>query len=372
MFPTKILVIKLRSMGDTVLLTAPLIELNRAFSQAKIHTVISENWACLLEGVPGLQKMIPYHRAESATGRARAIARLAFQLRKEKYDCVINFHASPSSAALALATGAKTRSIHFHDHHAKNRYSTVVVPGKGTVKPVIERDMDTIRALGLHVPAGRTPRIFLQPSEVREAQALLKQFSLDSPILGINLGASRPTKTWSVERWATLALEWCQKEKGDVLAIAGPTEMSQIQLFLKAVDDLLSTIGGSQATRAQLRSRIKSINAPLTLRQLAAVLSQLAVLATGDSGPKHMAVAVDTPTVTLFGPEHPFEWHPYSKELHPYFFIDHLACRKDAEPTMPAWCGLYECVIEENKCLKLIGVNEVLTQAQAVAKRKAI
>ena len=57
---------------------------------------------------------------------------MGLKLRQERLDCVVNFHASPSTAMIGFASGAKTRSIHFHASD-KNRYSTVAIPGKGTL-----------------------------------------------------------------------------------------------------------------------------------------------------------------------------------------------------------------------------------------------
>src|SRR5205814_697880 len=116
------------------------------------------------------------------------------------------------------------------------------------------------------------------------------------------------------------------------------------------VDDLLQTVEDPRK-RSQIRSKITGAHL-LTLRELAAILSEADVFLGNDSGPKHLAVAVGTPTVTLFGPEHPFEWHPYPKERHPYFFMEGLACRKDGQAGMPPWCAVQECVIEEHKCMK--------------------
>lgn len=357
MAPRKILAIKLRSLGDTVLMTAPLIELTRAFPHAEIHTLVTQSWAPILEGIPGIHRIWTY---EKTSNRLKELARLTFALRKEGFDCVVGFHTSPSSARLALATGATCRALHFHGHREKNRYSTVEIPGKGILKPIIERDMDAIRALGAHVPAGRIPQVFLQESEIQSARNYLDQLGLHSPILALGLGASRPTKTWPLDRFAALALEWCQKEKnGGVIALAGASENHLIQEFLKNIDDRLTYSVTDQQRRAQIREKICS-SSQLSVRKLAAVLSQVSVFAGNDSGPKHLAIAVGTPTVTIFGPEHPFEWHPYPRENHPYFFIENLPCRKDADPGMPPWCGIQICEKEEHRCMQSIGVDSVL------------
>jgi ADP-heptose:LPS heptosyltransferase len=225
-----------------------------------------------------------------------------------------------------------------------------------------------VRALGVHVPAGRLPCLPLQPSELADARARLDRLGLRGQVLGLGLGSSRPTKSWPEKRFAALALAWCRaKPQGSVLALAGPQEEPRVHEFLQALDDLLSAEVPDTSERARLRSRISS-EAGLTLRQLAAALGALSVFAGNDSGPRHVAVATGTPTVTLFGPEHPFEWHPYPGTEHPFIFIDNLACRRDADAGMPAWCGLHECVAEQHKCMNQIGVDAVLEACLKVAR----
>lgn len=359
MTPRKLLAMKLRSLGDTVLMTAPLEELKRAWPNTEIHVAVTSTWAPLLEGHPAVDRIWPYERHADRAARAKAVARMALRLRKERFDCVANFHASPSSATIAFATGSRVRSIHFHGHKDKNRYSSVIVPGKGILKPVIERDMDTIRALGIQVPAGKMPRVHLLPQETAEADDWLAAAGLKSPVLGLGLGASRPTKNWPADRFAELAIEWCRRPGGgSVLVPAGPDDENSARDFQRALD-------GRNAT--DVRSRIV-IERSLPLRRLAAVLSRMAVFAGNDSGPKHVAVAVETPTVTVFGPENPFEWHPYPMNDHPYLFIEPLECRRDALPGFPAWCGLHECIQEKHRCMTGISVPSVLAECERVAR----
>lgn len=346
-------------MGDTVLMTAPLLELRNAFPEAEIHALVHEPWASLLENHPGVNRIWTYVRHKEKTSRAKALARLAFQLRPQRFDCVLNFHASPSSATLAFATGARIRSIHFHGHLAKNRYSTVDVPGKGQIKPIIERDMDTVRALGVHVPAGRHPVLFLQEQEKKLGQERLSGLGLDGPLLTIGLGASRPAKSWPLERYGDLAVAWTKKTGGPAIALVAENEKDEAIRFLKAVDNALMAEFSDGAERAKVRSGI-TVDSGLPLRTLSSLLAHSTAFVGNDSGPKHIAVAVGVPTVTLFGPEHPFEWHPYSPVRHPYFFKEGLSCRKDALPGMPAWCGLDICTQEQHRCMTDIGVNEVL------------
>jgi ADP-heptose:LPS heptosyltransferase len=350
----KILAIKLRSLGDTVLMTAPLLEMRRAYPSAAIHALVRSEWAPLLENHPAVNQVWAYDRRQAPASRARTLARWALRLRRERYDTVVNFHASPSSSLLALATGARTRSIHFHGHAQRNHHSTLEVPGKGSLKPIIERDMDAVRALGVKIPEGRLPRLEPTDRERAEARAMLDSLGLRAPVLGIGVGASRPTKAWPVERYAEVAARWCREQGGSVLAVGSAAEEGTLQALLRAA--------GEPAVRA---------HSGLAPRQLAAAIAELAVFLGNDSGPRHVAVAVGVPTVTLFGPEDPFEWHPYPKARHPVFFVESLACRKDAAPGMPPWCGLEECVEERHRCLREIPVEPVLAQCRKALEARS-
>ena len=355
----KILAIKFRAMGDTILATATLNELRRAYPQAEIHVAVMQQWAPLLEHHPAVDKIWTYVRHREMTSRAKALTRLAISLRKERYDCVINLHASPSSAKLSYATGARLRSIHFHGHKHKNRHSTVTIPDKGVLKPIIERDMDALRAIGIQVPPGRLPEIHLNGTETEEAAAFVKMLQLKGPILAIGLGSSRPTKSWPVERFAGLAAAWCKEVDGSVLALAGGDESPLTEAFGNKVDEMLS---GPERERVVVRTG-------LPLRSLAAVISQCSAFVGNDSGPRHLAVAVGLPTITVFGPEDPFEWHPYPLESHPYLFVPDLKCRNDAMPGMPPWCGLHTCVVEHHRCMQEIGINQVLAECKRVRRQ---
>lgn len=368
MSPRKILAIKLRSLGDTVLMTAPLVELRRAYPQAEIHVAVLTQWAPLLEGHSAVNKVWTYERYYDPASRAKAVIRLALKLRHEKYDLVLNFHASPSSARVAFATGAPVRSIHFHGHRDRNRHTTVEVPGKGILKPIIERDMDTVRALGIHVPAGRMPLLEVNDSEKAAAAQYIQKMETSGPLLGLGLGASRPTKSWPLERFAALAIAWAQSPlSGSTIAFVGSDENDLGRDFLKRVDDLLLASEADLQIRSQLRKKIR-MEQGLPLRRLAAVFNQLNVYTGNDSGPKHIAVAVNTPTVTLFGPEDPFEWHPYPREKHPLLHLENLACRKDAQEGMPPWCALTTCEVEAHRCMREIGVNAVMDACKKAAR----
>ncbi len=364
---------KLRALGDTVLMTAALTELKRAWPLAEIHVAVTSTWAPLLENHPAVAKIWKYERFEDRGARAKSVMRLALRLRRERFDCVANFHASPSSATIAFATGAALRSVHFHGLTDRNRHSTVKIPGKGAVKPVIERDMDTVRALSsaIQIPPGRLPVITVSADERSAAQKRLVQEGVGggAPLLVVALGASRPSKAWPLESYAELAVRWATEgaQVGFVLVVAGPSEKTELQGFRQAVDACLAKMALPSNQLDAVRARIAAV-CDLSLRELASVLTWASVFAGNDSGPKHIAVAVSCPTVTVFGPEDPFEWHPYDRSVHPYLFIEPLACRKDAAPGMPPWCGVHLCIEEQHRCMTQISVDKVMAECRRVVR----
>ncbi len=350
--PRKLLAIKLRSLGESVVFSASLQALKDAFPETQIHVAVSTPWAPLLIHHPAVSRIWPVDRHQDRFARARAIARAALKLRQENFDCTVNFHASPSSATLAFATGARVRSIHFHSGKDKDRYSTVQIPDKGIIKSVLEKDFDAIRALGVSVSSSKyLPFITLKPSEMDEGFRTLASLELERPILVLGLGATRPTKSWPASRFAELAKLW-RDTGGSVLLVTGPGESAQAA----AVFEL---IGNKQ--------RVSHLHDP-SIRLLSAVFSQASVYAGNDSGVKHVAAASGLPTVSVFGPEDPLEWHVYPRDRHPYFYIDSLECRRDNLPGYPAWCSLQQCSVEKHRCMTEIDSAAVFEACRKVMK----
>jgi len=371
--PRKILAIKLRAMGDTVLMAASLEELRKNFPHSEIHVVVNAAWASLLENHPAIDRIIPCEWKNEKTARTRAIARLSLQLRKEDYDVCLNFHASPSSAALAFGSGAKIRSVHRHGSQQGSRFSTVSIPGQGSHKSVLDRDFDTLRAIGLHVAPGLLPQIHLTDSEKETGRNVIQQISQggSGPCLGLGLGASRPSKSWPLDRFAVLAVDWVisRGPQASCIAFVSDKETDLKNLFLKKVaDELDGRPELSLEERVSLRKRIGSAH-QLSVRGLAQALSSCAVFVANDAGPRHIAAAVGTRTLTLFGPEDPFDWHPYPEDRHVKLYIEKLPCRPAQGDHRPPWCGVEVCIEQKHKCMMDIGVTTVMKKLEKLEVR---
>lgn len=331
----KVLVIKLRAMGDTVITTASLNALKKQLPEgAEIHCLVPRPWSALLGEHPALKKLFHWEKSF----KLFRLFYWGWKFRRENYDAVIALHAAGTTAFLARLTGAPIRSVHFHGMTDTNRFSTVEIPGKGEVKPIIERDLDALRAIGWGVETTPTS-IFISQQLRGWASEFFKENHLQKPLLVLAPGASRPTKIWSTQRFRELAEKWMDEKCGSVLVILGPQEEKLSRPF-QGLGNLYIRCGGS-------------------LLENAALIQQADLFIGNDSGPKHLAVALGVKTITLFGPESPYEWHPYSLEKHPVLYVENLSCRKSLKPGLPEWCSISECIVEKHRCMKGITAKQV-------------
>ena len=168
--------------------------------------------------------------------------------------------------------------------------------------------------------------------------------------MGLHPGATWPAKMWPSEPFAELAKMLAEKLGAQVLITQGPKDAEVAQ-------DVARKAGGAA-----------KIIGVLPLRQLAAILVHCSVYVANDSAPMHIAVAVNTPTIGIFGPGEENVWFPY----HPPFYENsagHIALRKDVfcHP-----CHLNVCNREGNgymECMKLLTAGEVFDE---VRKRLAL
>ncbi len=384
LLPLKILAVKIRALGDTVLLTASLSELRRHYPSAEIHVLVDQRFAEIVQGVAGVSTVWRYQTGLSWVQRVLQNRRFGQALAAERFDVALNFHASLSSARLVRRSGAAVKAVHFHDFHQRDRFSTHKIPDQWVLKPAIQRDLDTLRALGLECGLQVMPGLELQEHERAWAREKVGGIGTSLPsscfsstvpssLLGLAPGASRTTKAWPPERFAALADAWWRmsresekrpgKEPARVVVLLGsPAEKNLLTAVVAEVRRLQKQNVGDERAEAEADLPWLQVCCDLSVRELMAVCSQLSLLVANDSGPKHVAVGLGIPTLTLFGPEDPFEWHPYPQQEHPYFYKKNLACRNQGLFPEYPWCGIERCEVEKHRCMTDITVAEVVAK----------
>ncbi|MDZ7289168.1 MAG: lipopolysaccharide heptosyltransferase II [candidate division KSB1 bacterium] len=308
----RILLSRLRFMGD-VILTTPLIrKLRETFPQAKICYLTQNTFAPLLLHNPHLDEIIAF----PTPGNVTAQWRIYRQLRRRHFDLVIDLFGNPRTALLTWLTGAAIRVG--GDFRGRGKLYNVRIPSPAEEINAMDFHWRSLEALGIGKGNNR-PEIFLTEEESRWAREFLHEKSLDwtRPIVGMHPGATWPNKRWPQKYFAELA-RLLLAQNVQVLITQGPEEE-------KIVKEVMQQIVPNQSS---LPSRSQVTLLPvLNLRQLASIQQQMHVYVSNDCGAMHLAVAVGTPTIGLFGPSQPQIWFPY-RSLDGHLALWHpIACR---------------------------------------------
>jgi ADP-heptose:LPS heptosyltransferase len=164
------------------------------------------------------------------------------------------------------------------------------------------------------------------------------------PILAVSVGTKVQSKDWGRDNWRALLSRLAALYPDHALVLGGASEESEASEF---------AAGG---WRLHSRSPVVNVSGRLTPRESAAVFAQATVFVGHDSGPMHLAAAVQTPCVAIFAARNkPRVWFPYGKQ--------HRVLYHQTE----CWgCGLETCIIERKRCLTSITVDEVVAEVRAI------
>jgi len=287
----RVLVLRHRAAGDLLLTTPALRALRAGLPSATIDILVARGTGELLRGNADVDHIVEMDR-RSLLQQASRYADLA----RGRYDLVLDMVSNPRSAFMTALTRAPIRVG--YDIPGRSAAYTVRVPREpiGPEGPIAryapEGPLDLVRALGLEA-RGLTLRLEVMSESRTWADAWLRGAGLGPrPIVACLPSGTWPSKTWSRERFA--AVMDSLHDSADVLWLWGPGE-----------EDL------ARDGRSDMK-RPSTLAPAAGWQDLAALLERCALLVSNDSGPKHLAVALGVPTVTIFGPTHPGAWQPPS------------------------------------------------------------
>ena len=324
--PRRILVTRMKFIGDIVLTTPIIRSLRTALPDAYIAYMGDAAAVTLLEQNPYLNEIIPFDFGRPTW---REQPRVAWLLRRRKFDTVIDLFGNPRTALLTLLSGAPVRVG--LDRPGRGRFYTVRVQDAPRRKTAVEFHEQFLRAIGIE-PMHHEPELFLTDTERTGAAAVLQA---DRPVVVLHPGATWPAKRWTPEGFAGLADRLRAEQNVDVVLTGGPRDAEVVQHVCSLVHGTMRTFIG------------------LPLRQLAALYAGAAAVVSNDAGSMHIAAAVGTPTIGLFGPGEEDIWFPYDSAK------GHRALRKNV-PCHP--CHLDHCNrtgAGYMECMQLLTVSEV-------------
>lgn len=337
----RILISRLKFIGDVVLTTPVIRAVRERYPDAHIAYLGEKNAVSLLENNPYLDEILPYDLS-----RADILEqpRMIFALRKRKFDAFIDLFSNPRTALLAYGSGAGMRIG--KDVKGRGGFYTHRIGDDGKHKTAVEFHYRYVLPLGVEPNYWKT-EVFLTEEERREARIFLKWQDIDpdKPIIGLHPGATWPSKMWPKESFANLIDLLNAKLGTQVVVTQGPNDKELVAEISKLA------VGN-----------VTMLN-PMPLRQLAAVLGECDVYVANDSGPMHISVAVGTKTIGIFGPGEEDIWFPY---VPPFYDASagHAAMRKDVacHPCHLDFCNREGAGFME--CMKFLSVKEVFDEVR--------
>jgi heptosyltransferase-2 len=323
-----ILIIKPGAIGDLLHLTPVIRVLRRIYPGARVTVLVSSKVAAsLFTENPLVAETIIYDRKGEHRSWS-AFLELGRRIREGRFDLVLNFQRSNLKSWLLVAAAAPSRVLVYH----KARRRTI---------HAIVNHLETLRPLGIE-PAGEEPRLDFYPSAAdrRFASDFFSRHGLDGvTVVAFNPGTSHLCKCWPVDRFAFLG-DRLADELGARIVILGSRDEKEL----------------ADGIAAGMRHPPLDL-AGCTLGELGAVLERVPLLVTGDTGPMHIAAAVGTPVVALYGPISPERSGPLGGG-HRIVMHGELACCP---------CNSFRCrnkVFRE--CMEMITVDEVFSAIREI------
>jgi len=297
--PERALFIRFGGLGDILLATPTVRALARAFPGIAIDFIVGGGLADTLTGNTDIRRVWEFDK-RGADARAEKFLPFLWTLRQERYDLVINLHPSAKSALMLWATEAP-RQVTFQKRMAPH-------PETGRVAHAIDDFVKELAPLGIESVTDRSLSFAVPPEARQRTSARLSEYGVrDSDrLLVINPAASRPINRWPAERFAQIAAHFAAAPGTKVIltgAAAG---------FRSIIDGLDE---GCLAKRiADTDTRILDWSGALTLKELGALLERANAFLTCDTGPMHMAAALETPMVVLSGAADPDRTGPLTAQ----------------------------------------------------------
>jgi predicted lipopolysaccharide heptosyltransferase III len=338
----KILLIRLRRIGDVVTVTPCTRAIKESFPDAHFAMLVEKASEGVLLGNPYLDEIIVFERAmPRATGRLEHLwneIKFLLSLRRRGFDLVINLHGGPRSSVQTLISGARYRLGGFIDwHHWNWVYNIRTRPLRETLGEgaqgahIVERHLATLKAAGIQTT---DPGLVMLATRAAQASldALLQRKGVreNGRLVTIHPASRSLIRRWREGRFAEVADRLVEEFGATVTLVSGPGE--------EAV---------TQKVQGAMRHKVVDLGGMLSIQELAALLSRSSLFIGLDGAPTHIAAAMGTPVVALYGPTSD-TWRPWT---------DRGVVLRGPEPCLGC---VRSCVSQLSRCMDGISVESVI------------
>lgn len=288
---TRFLIVRLGAMGDVVHAIPVAAALSRAYPDARIDWLVSAKHREILDLVPVIDRRLVINDRNDASGGTPLLAAIR-ELRAGQYDVALDLQGLIKSAVLARASGAP-RVVGFSSRYARERlarlfYTDAYDPGRGGLydaretRHVVEINLGLLSVLGITAARVEFPIAHVDSEAARQASRQTGgRYAL------LNPGAAWPNKRWPPSRLAAVAADLRAKHGMMSVVLWGPGEEA-------LAAEVVSGAGGAAV-----------LSAKTSLADLVALARGASLMVSGDTGPTHVAAALGTPIVGLYGPTRP-------------------------------------------------------------------
>lgn len=289
----RILVIKMRYIGDTILATPVLRALKTALPNIRIDLLINKETAAVVHGHPDIDQLLAYdyHRAKRDP---LYFIKFLFQIGRLHWDVALDLTGNDRSALFTFVSGATNRWGYESGKTLKKRAYTHRLPNRFGRMHTVDHHLEMVRALG--IPADDPhPYLIVSDQDRQWIRGLLESHQMrpDRPMVVIHPGARRWYKSWPTERFSR--------------TIGRLTRRYPVQVVLS---------GGAEDTEKcgriadQAQCPLVDLSGKVPLGRLPALIQAGVMMIGNDSAPIHVATAVNTPVIALFGPTRWEDWQP--------------------------------------------------------------
>jgi predicted lipopolysaccharide heptosyltransferase III len=325
----RLLLIRLRSMGDCLLLTSPVRALKTEFPSVRVSVLVEDRFADVFDGNPDVDEII------RVRGKGATIAGLLAR----RFDAIINLHGGPTSLVYALSARGLRIGVEHYQHAWLYR---TVVPRPDPQIHTVASTLSLFRWLGVRTTTPPPLRYEPHHEAAARVRARLDDAGLEpdrsgarEPYVVVHPASVMSTKRWPADRFAALAT-WLPQTGFRAVLTCGPGEEALVASIQNDVPATIALPG-------------------LTIPELAELIRGARGYIGNDSGPMHLATAVGTPTVAIWGSSSSVRWHPWGVEHQ--VVQNPFACNP---------CPGYRCLVADSPlCIESVTITQVQEAVQA-------
>ena len=328
----QILCIKPRGIGDIVLSTIIIENLISFFPEVKIDYLTESFAKDAVENNPLINKVLTMERTEFPL-------KVAYRIRKEKYNLILDLWSNPRSAQITFLAGVKYR-VGFGYRGRKYAYNILATSERG-VHHSAEHNLELLNALSIPIKSKNIHFYVSQEDDNFGKEFIKENFPANIYIIGIIPSGGWQSKRCDAAKWVEICNAISGKFKSKFLILWGPGDEHDADYIKKHLTELCEL-------------------APETsVKRMSGLIKNCDLIIANDSGPMHISAAIGTPTLGLFGPTDPKSHKPYS-ENSDYVINENLFCRV---------CNLQDCIYN-HECFKDLSLDIILEKVSTLLEKR--